>query len=156
MEPSGNEMKSYPRVLVTIILSDEAKILVMSGTHGTEDGVSALTEIETKGTDNAGRTINIDLTDHGFYQEDCSKVGIVAGPKRSTQRPPLINQEPFSDLDWMKLPDITKPAEKISPPPPDSLYNDELMKKLDIRVPNLTYYYKNKEKLIEDIKKVKG
>ena len=56
----------------------------------------------------------------------------------------------------MKLPDITKPAEKISPPPPDSLYNDELMKKMDIRVPNLTYYYKNKEKLIEDIRTVNG
>ena len=149
-------MKFYPWVLVTIILSDEAKILVMSGTHGTEDGVSALTEIETKATDKAGRTINIDLIDHGFYQEDCNNVGIVAGPKRSKQRPPLINQEPFSEVDWMKLPDITKPAEKISPPPPDSLYSDELMKKMDIRVGHTVYYYKNKEKLIEDIKKVKG
>ena len=149
-------MKSYPRVLVTIILSDEAKILVMSGTHGTEDGVSALTEIETKVTDNAGRTINIDLIDHGFYQEDCRKVGIVAGPMRSKQRPPLCSREPFSDLDWMKLPDITKPAERISPPPPESLFNDELMKKMDIRVGHTIYYYKNKEKLIRDIKKVKG
>ena len=135
-------MKSYPRVLVTIILSDEAKILVMSGTHGTEDGVSALEDT--------------DLIDNRFYQEDCSKVGIKAGPKRSDARPPLCFQEPFTELDWMKLPDITKPAEKISPPPPDCLYNDELMKKMDIRVPNLTYYYKNKEKLIRDIKKVKA
>ena len=91
---------------------------------------------------------------YAFYQEDCSKVGIKAGPKRSDRRPPLCLREPFSDLDWMRLPDITKPAEKISPPPPDCLYNDELMKKMDIRVPNLTYYYKNKEKLIRDIKKV--
>ena len=126
----------------------------MSGTHGTEDGVSALTEIETKATDKAGRTINIDLIDHGFYQEDCSKVGIVAGPNRSKQRPPLCLRKPFSERDWMKLPDITKPAERISPPPPESLYSDELMKKMDIRVPNLTYYYKNKEKLIRDIKNV--
>ena len=138
-------MKSYPRVLVTIILSDEAKILVMSGTHGTEDGVSALTDIDRN-----------DVTEgYAFYQEDCSKVGIVAGPKRSKQRPPLCFREPLSGLDWMSLPDITKPAKKISPPPPESLYNDELMKNMDIRVPNLTYYYKNKEKLIRDIKKVK-
>ena len=135
-------MKSYPRVLVTLILSDEAKILVMSGSHGTEDGVSALTDI--------------DLNNYGFYEEDCSKVGIEPGPRRSKQRPPLCFREPFSQLDWMKLPDITKPAEKISPPPPESLYSDELMKKMDIRVPNLIYYYKNKEKLIRDIKKVKG
>ena len=71
-------------------------------------------------------------------------------------RSPLSKGEPFSEKDWMKLPDITKPAEKISPPPPDSLYSDELMKKFDIRVGHTIYYYKNKEKLIRDIKKVKG
>ena len=149
-------MKSYPRVLFTIIFSDEAKILVMSGTHGTEDGVSALTEIETKATDNAGRTINIDLIDHGFYQEDCTKVGIKAGPKRSERRPPLCFQEPFSDLDWMSIPDITKPAERMRVPPPDSFANDDLTKKMDIRVAHITYYYKNKKKLIRDIRKVVG
>ena len=69
-------MKSYPRVLATTILSDEAKILVMSGTHGTEDGVSALTDIDRN-----------DVTEgYGFYQEDCTKVGIKAGPFRSEQR----------------------------------------------------------------------
>ena len=103
-------MKSYPPVLFTIILSDEAKILVMSGTHGTEDGVSALTDIDRNDV-NEG---------YGFYQEDCLKVGIKAGPRRVKERPPLCFREPFSDLDWMKLPDITKPVEKISPPPPDS------------------------------------
>ena len=53
-------MKSYPRVLVTIILSDEAKILVMSGTHGTEDGASALTDIDRNDVDDGNQ----------FYQED--------------------------------------------------------------------------------------
>ena len=56
--------------------------------------------------------------------------------------------------DWKRLPDITKPAEKLTPPPPDSLANDDLMKKMDIRVAHTTYYYKNKKKLIRDIKKV--
>ena len=112
----------------------------MSGTHGTEDGVSALTDT--------------DLIDNRFYQEDCSKVGIKAGPRRSKHRPPLSLREPFTDLDWRRLPDISKPAEKITPPPSESLGNDDLMKKMDIRVAHLTYYYKNKHKLIRDIKKV--
>ena len=126
----------------------------MSGTHGTEDGVSALTEIETKATDNAGRTINIDLTDYGFYTEDCSKVGIKAGPSRRKNRPPLSAREPFSEADWARLPDITKPAERMRVPPTDSLVNDDLTKKMDIRVAHTTYYYKNKNKLVKDIKKV--
>ena len=117
--------------------SAEEKILWMTGTHGSEDGRSALTDI--------------DLTDHGFYQEDCSAFGIEAGPKRSIQRPPLSFQEPFSEWDWKKLPDITKPAVKLDDPPPNSFSNDELMKKCDIRVANMTYYYKNGEKLIKDI-----
>ena len=128
----------------------------MSGTHGTEDGVSALTELETKMIDKAGRTIMVDLIDHGFYQEDCSMVGIKAGPSRRKSRPPLSLREPFSEMDWRRLPDITKPAEKMRVPPPDSLCNDDLMKKMDIRVANMTYYYKNKKKLIRDIKKVRS
>lgn len=56
--------------------------------------------------------------------------------------------------------DITKPAPKISNAPPDILCNeelkkkmDQLMKKMDIRVVNMTYYYKNKVKLMSDISK---
>ena len=119
--------------------SAEEKILWMTGTHGSEDGRSALTDI--------------DLTDHGFYQEDCSTFGIKAGPRRNTNRPPLCFQQPFSDADWQRLPDITKPAEKLNNPPPESFSNNELMKKMDIRVANMTYYYKNEKKLIRDITK---
>ena len=109
----------------------------MTGTHGSEDGRSALTDI--------------DLTEHSFYYEDCSSFGIQSGPKRTIDRPPLAFQEPFSDADWNKLPDITKPAEKLNNPPPDSFCNNELMKKMDIRVANIPYFYKNGEKLIRDI-----
>ena len=117
--------------------SAEEKILWMTGTHGSEDGRSALTDI--------------DFTDHGFYQEDCQAFGIEWGPMRSNRRPPLSFKEPFSEWDWEKLPDITKPAVKLADPPPNSFSNDELMKKCDIRVANMTYYYKNGEKLIRDI-----
>ena len=44
----------------------------------------------------------------------------------------------------------------MTPPPPDSLGNDDLMKKMDIRVAHITYYYKNKDKLVRDIKKVQS
>ena len=123
----------------------------MTGTHGTEDGVSALTKIETETTADDGRRITIDLMDHGFYREDCNMVGIKCGTNKSKQRPPLSFQEPFSDDDWQRLPGITKPAEKLDNPPPDSFCNNELMKKMDIRVANIPYFYKNQEKLIRDI-----
>ena len=116
----------------------------MSGTHGTEDGVSALTDIDRNNVSEG----------YTFYTEDCRMVGIKAGPFRGQGRPPLAFGEPFSDKDWMKFPDITKPAEKMRVPPPDSLGNDDLMKKMDIRVAHITYYYKNKNKLIRDIRKV--
>ena len=117
--------------------SAEEKVLWMTGTHGSEDGRSALTDANE--------------TDHSFYQEDCSAFGIRAGPRRGNRRPPLCFQEPFSDEDWKKLPEITKLAEKLNDPPSDSLCNNELMKKMDIRVANMTYFYKNEEKLIQDI-----
>ena len=123
----------------------------MTGTHGTKEGVSALTELETTTVDDDGRPITVELIDHGFYKEDCNMVGIKAGTNKSKRRPPLCFQEPFSDADWKKLPDITKPAEKLDNPPHECLGNNELMKKMDIRVANMTYYYKNQEKLIRDI-----
>ena len=123
----------------------------MTGTHGTKEGVSALTELETKTVDDDGRPITVELIDHGFYQEDCNMVGVKAGPKRSTQRPPLSFREPFTERDWMKLPEITKPAEKLNNPSSESFCNDELMKNMDVRVANIPYYYKNGEKLIREI-----
>ena len=117
---------------------------MMSGTHGTEDGVSALTDID-----------RINVRDGWmFYTEDCKMVGIKSGPFRGQGRPPLSEREPFSEEDWMKFPDLTKPAVKMKVPPPDSLANDDLMMMMDIRVAHITYYYKNNNKLIRDIKKV--
>ena len=124
--------------------SDEEKILWMAGTHGSEDGKSALTDIDM-----------IDDDGHGFYQEDCRAFGIKAGPRRSKARrdSPLSEEKPFSNEDWKKLPTITKLAEKLESPPQGSPCNDKLMKKMDIRVAHMTYFYKNKEKLIRDINK---
>ena len=115
----------------------------MTGSHGTKEGRSALTDIDM-----------IDDDGHGFYQEDCRAFGIREGPRRSKERTdcPLSEEKPFSDEDWKRLPTITKLAEKSENPPQGSLSNDKLMKKMDIRVAHMTYFYKNKEKLIRDIK----
>ena len=57
-------------------------------------------------------------------------------------------------MDWDKIPNITKPAEVLEPPPPGSFYADEELKKMDIRVANMAYYYGHTEKLLDDIAEV--
>ena len=96
----------------------------MSGSHGTEDGSSGLTDK--------------DQIDYGFYTEDCKLLGIKPGPERRNQRLPLTK--------WNGVPDITKPAEKVG-------NQDSLLQDMDIRVCNIAYYYDNSQKLIEDIQK---
>ena len=58
---------------------------------------------------------------------------------------------PIDSSEWEKVPDITKPAEKLDPLPADSFYSDEIMKQMDIRVANLVYYNGYTPKLIDDI-----
>ena len=120
--------------------------MVISGTHGSKDGVSGLTDI--------ART-NL-REGHEFYREDCAMFGIQPGPFRSRQRPPLSVGEPFTEEDWLRFPDITRPAERINPsqsPGPER--TEEWIEKMDIRVAYTTYYYKNEDKLIKDIKEVR-
>ena len=135
--------------------SAEEKILWMTGTHGSKEGVSALTETKTMTADDDGRLTELNLIVHGFYREDCAMVGIKAGPDRTNPRGlegrAFSEQRPFSDKEWEKLIDITKPAKKLDNPSPDSFCNDALMKDIDVRVANIPYYYKNGEKLIRDI-----
>ena len=97
----------------------------MSGSHGTKDGRSGLTDK--------------DQIDYGFYREDCKLLGIKPGPERRNQRLPLTN--------WNGVPDITKPAEKVKNA------QNSVLQDMDIRVCNIAYYYDNSQKLIEDIQK---
>ena len=115
---------------------EHAKVLIMSGTHGdpsteTQSGVSGLTDRSQ--------------LNHPFYKEDCQLVGVERGPGRS--------QLPLSS--WDGIPTINKPAVKIEPPPPGSFYDDEDMKGMDFRLANMTYYFGNSQKLMDDIFKVK-
>ena len=84
--------------------------------------------------------------DHRFYNEDCKQVGVVPGPRR-------VNL-PIQDWDWERIPVITKPAEVMESPPPGSFYADEELKKMDIRVANMAYYFGHEQKLLDDIAEV--
>lgn len=82
-----------------------------------------------------------DRIQHHFYFDDCEKVGV-----KNTPQLPIDSSECKT-----KVPDITKSAEKLDPPPAGSLYSDENMKEMDIRVANLAYYHDHTQKLIDDI-----
>ena len=70
------------------------------------------------------------------------------GPLRTPSRLPI----PASD--WERLPGITNPAEVVESPPPGSFYADEELKKMDIRLANMAYYFGYKDKFLDDIAKV--
>ena len=99
----------------------------MSGSHGTEDGRSCLTDK--------------DQIEYEFYREDCKLLGIKPGPEKRKQRLPLRN--------WDGVPDITKPAEKV-----EGFVQDSVLQEIDIRVCNISYYYGKEDKLIQDIQQV--
>ena len=109
-----------------MIFRHDAKILILSGTHGTEDGISGLTDTKYQ--------------EYAFYREDCELLGINPGPHKRSQRLPLRN--------WNGVPDITEPAERIP------FVREEVFVDMDIRVCNICYYYKQEEKLVQDIQKV--
>ena len=110
------------------VISEDAKILLISGTHGTEDGKSALTEAS--------------LSCHCFYKEDCKLFAIEAGPRR------VAENLPITDFGWEILPDITKPAERIKIP---ATACHQVMERMDIRVLNITYYHLQGDKLRANI-----
>ena len=109
--------------------------MILTGTHGTEAGVSGLTDR--------------DRLDHFFYVDDCQMVGVEPGPTRFPDRLPVNVWE----LD--KLPTINKPAERMEPPPPGSFNEDEQLKEMDFRLANMSYYFGHEKKLIDDINEVK-
>ena len=113
-------------MMIYIYIRNESKVLILSGSHGTEDGISGLTDKNQ--------------LEYEFYRKDCELLGIKPGPKRSSQRLPL--------KDWNGIPDITKPAIKEG-----RATQDSLLQNMDIRVCNLGYYYGQNLKLIWDIQK---
>ena len=122
--------------------SEDAKVLIMSGTHGelpeseSYSGVSGLTDK--------------DLLVHHFYKEDCELVGIVPGPSRNYLP---INWERETET-FRNQADITRKPERMENPSDDSFAKDELVNKMDVRVANMSYYFGHTQKLLDDISKV--
>ena len=59
--------------------SCDSKILILSGSHGTKEGVSGLTDKDPRNVDGG----------YAFYKEDCELLGIKHGPPK--RRLPLSN-----------------------------------------------------------------
>ena len=117
---------------IKLYCSQNSKILILSGSHGSQDGSSGLTDKGSKNVDEG----------YGFYLEDCNRLGIKPGPKKRSQRLPL--------KDWAGIPDITEPADKV-----ENFVQDTILQNMDIRVCNICYYHGHSQKLIEDIQIVK-
>jgi len=130
-EPLMRELKeNLQKMRDKNVIRHDAKILILSGSHGSEDGISGLTDKSPKNVDEG----------YAFYLEDCELLGFKPGPHKRSQRLPLRN--------WNGVPDITKPAEKD-----ENFVQDILLLNMDIRVCNICYYYGQEEKLIQDIQK---
>ena len=107
--------------------------MMITGTHGSSDGVCGLSDTKYLNQD--------------FYEEDCRLVGVKAGPRKSRDELPLSS--------WEDAPDITRPAEKLrsSEMTSDCYYLDEELKDMDIRLLNMSYYHGHGDKLLKDVEK---
>ena len=123
------------RKLIELSFRPDCKMLVVTGSEEIPAG-----QLRTGLTDED----NLHLLKHHFYIADCKKVGVKNGSSR--RRLPIDSSEFRA-----KIPDITKLATKLDPPPADSFYSDENMKEMDIRVANMAYYYGHTQKFIDDI-----
>ena len=131
-EPLMKELKeNIQKMRDKNIISKNCKILLLSGSHGSEDGISGLTDKTSKNVDEG----------YGFYREDCELLGIKPGPHKRSQRLPL--------RDWHNIPDITVPADKDV-----TFHQDDLLRDMDVRVCNICYYHGMEEKLVQDIQEV--
>ena len=111
--------------MIIFSFSQISKVLILSGSHGSEDGISGISDK--------------DKLEYEFYRDDCELLGIKSGPHK--RRLPLTN--------WNGVPDITKPAEKD-----DNFVPDKLLKDMDIRVCNICYYHGKQEKFVQDVQEV--
>ena len=82
-------MTDNRRTFAIAELLSRLKILILSGSHGTEEGGLGQTDKDTKNVDGG----------YGFCKQDCELLGIKYGTQK--RRLPLTN--------WNGVPDITKP-----------------------------------------------
>ena len=110
----------------------ETRVIVLSGTHGTLHGESALT---LKNWSNVREG-------YIFFVRDCQKVGVQPSFKPSFD---LLPYEPD------KIPDM-KEITKWDPAPAGCYYLDPTVCHMTIQVTNIAYYYGRQDKFLQDIK----
>ena len=109
--------------------SPETRCILLSGSHGTKkfNNKSAISEIA--------------MRDVEFYHQDCNSVGIVPCDYVEDEDLPLYVDQ---------IPDITKIVRR-SQPPPHSFYADPEVNQMTFQVVDAGLYFRNMEKLIQDI-----
>ena len=105
--------------------AEVTKVLILTGSHGNEDGHSALSDISQH--------------DEQLYKDDCLSVGL-----KPIKPKLLIIKDP-------SIPDITK-IEKLNLDYfPNCFLCDKDISNITFQVTNISYYHKNEEQLIDDI-----
>ena len=144
----GDEVMSYLRFkLVESIKeghlenAESTRVLVLSGSHGDEDGHSGLTDIsQLKDTNDI---IQGSVTTR-FYENDCVRVGLKPVKPRLDIKKLPVNKD--------TIPDIMKKSEKLNLNLHQNSYLcDDAINKITFQVTNIAYYHKNEENLIDDI-----
>ena len=108
-------------------------MIVLSGTHGTLAGESALSLQDERNVHQG----------FSFFVSDCQKVGIVSSLRPSISRMPYNSE---------RIPDILK-IRKLDPLPAGCFYLEPGVSEMTVQVTNIAYYYGREDKFLQDIKK---
>ena len=121
--------------------TENTRVLVLSGSHGEEDGHSGLTDINRLKDPNDTYEGSVTTS---FYENDCQRVGFRSIKPRLDIKELPVNKD--------TIPDIMK---KLGNLPlmffPNSYLADDSISKMTFQVTNIAYYHKNEDKLVTDI-----
>ena len=121
--------------------AESARVLILSGSHGEEDGHSGLTEINRLKDPNDTYEGSVTTT---FYENDCQRVGLRSIKPRLDIKELPLNKD--------TIPDIMKKLNKLNPMFfQNSFLCDDSISKMTFQVTNIAYYHKNEDKLVDDI-----
>ena len=142
-------MWKFPHFILTLnpSLSEDAVILILSGSHGDREGISALSD-ETKGRDkypifytsfhiltkNSAEFFFDVPAAYNFYRADCINVGVLPKPKAKTRPMPPD-----------RIPNFNKAKNY-------GHLREERLKNLKFRVVDVANYLQREDTLVEHIK----
>ena len=144
----GDEVMSHLRLKIVESIkeghlenAESTRVLVLSGSHGEEDGHSGLTDINRLKDPNDTDEGSVTTT---FYENDCQRVGLKPIKPRLDIKKLPVNKD--------TIPDIMKKVEKLNLMFfPNSYLSDDAISTIRYQVTNIAYYHENEEKLIDDI-----